>query len=70
MSFCDPRPLSASRPARRGVDACEEALYVEPVLIRYASHHSDPVAVTAWHMLGGPLLLIAEILGALLQTAS
>ena len=36
---------------------------VGTVLIRYASRHSDPVAVTAWHMLLGtaPLLLIAEI---------
>ena len=39
------------------------AMAIGTVLIRYASRHSDPVAVTAWHMLlgGAPLLLIAEI---------
>lgn len=38
------------------------AMAIGTVLIRYAARHSDPVAVTAWHMLIGglPLLLIAE----------
>ena len=38
------------------------AMAVGTVLIRYAARHSDPVAVTAWHMVVGglPLLLIAE----------
>ena len=38
------------------------AMAVGTVLIRYASRHSDPVAVTAWHMIlgGAPLFLIAE----------
>ncbi len=33
------------------------------VLSRYASRHSDPVAITGWHMLLGslPLLLLAEL---------
>jgi drug/metabolite transporter (DMT)-like permease len=33
------------------------------VLCRYASRHSDPVAVTGWHMLlgGVPLLVLAEL---------
>lgn len=38
------------------------AMAVGTVLCRYASRHSDPVAVTGWHMLLGglPLLLLAE----------
>ena len=36
------------------------AMAVGTVLIRFASRHSDPVTVTAWHMLLGsvPLLLL------------
>ncbi|QEY30925.1 DMT family transporter [Synechococcus sp. RSCCF101] len=43
------------------------------VLSRYACRHSDPVAVTAWHMLAGSLpLLLAHVLtvGPPAQTAS
>jgi drug/metabolite transporter (DMT)-like permease len=42
--------------------AAAVAMAVGTVLCRYAARHSDPVAVTAWHMLlgGGPLLLLAE----------
>jgi len=38
------------------------AMAVGTVLCRYASRHSDPVAITGWHMLLGglPLLLLAE----------
>jgi drug/metabolite transporter (DMT)-like permease len=39
------------------------AMAVGTVLCRYASRHSDPVAITGWHMLLGglPLLLLAEL---------
>jgi drug/metabolite transporter (DMT)-like permease len=43
------------------------AMAVGTVLCRYATRHSDPVAVTAWHMLlGGVPLLVAVVLGPLL----
>jgi drug/metabolite transporter (DMT)-like permease len=39
------------------------SMAVGTVLCRYASRHSDPVAVTGWHMLLGglPLLVLAEL---------
>ena len=39
------------------------AMAVGTVLCRYASRHSDPVAVTGWHMLLGglPLMVLAEL---------
>jgi drug/metabolite transporter (DMT)-like permease len=42
--------------------AAAAAMAVGTVLCRYASRHSDPVAITGWHMLLGglPLLLLAE----------
>ena len=43
------------------------AMAVGTVLCRYATRRSDPVAVTAWHMLlGGVPLLVAVVLGPLL----
>jgi drug/metabolite transporter (DMT)-like permease len=43
------------------------AMAVGTVLCRYATRRSDPVAVTAWHMLlGGVPLLLAVALGPLL----
>jgi len=43
------------------------AMAVGTVLSRYATRRSDPVAVTAWHMLlGGVPLLVAVVLGPLL----
>ncbi len=43
--------------------AAAAAMAVGTVLCRFASRHSDPVAITGWHMvLGGlPLLLLAEL---------
>ena len=45
--------------------AAAAAMAVGTVLSRYASRHSDPVAVTGWHMLLGglPLLLAAALPG-------
>lgn len=39
------------------------AMAIGTVLIRYACRHSDPVAITGWHMLFGgmPLLVIAAV---------
>jgi len=43
------------------------AMAVGTVLCRYATRHSDPVAVTGWHMvLGGVPLLVGAVGGALL----
>ena len=43
--------------------AAAAAMAVGTVLSRYASRHSDPVAVTGWHMLlGGLPLLLASVL--------
>jgi drug/metabolite transporter (DMT)-like permease len=41
--------------------AAAAAMAVGTVLCRYATRHSDPVAITGWHMLFGgvPLLLVA-----------
>ena len=43
--------------------AAAAAMAVGTVLCRYASRHSDPVAVTAWHMLIGglPLALLTAL---------
>ena len=47
--------------------AAAAAMAVGTVLCRYATRRSDPVAVTAWHMLlGGVPLLLAVALGPLL----
>jgi drug/metabolite transporter (DMT)-like permease len=44
------------------------AMAVGTVISRYACRHSDPVAVTGWHMLLGALpLLLASALGPLLS---
>jgi drug/metabolite transporter (DMT)-like permease len=43
--------------------AAAAAMAVGTVLCRYASRHSDPLAITGWHMLLGglPLALLAEL---------
>jgi drug/metabolite transporter (DMT)-like permease len=43
--------------------AAAAAMAVGTVLCRYASRHSDPVAITGWHMLLGglPLAVLAEL---------
>ncbi len=47
------------------------AMAVGTVISRYACRHSDPVAVTGWHMLFGALpLLLASLLAPLLNAAA
>ena len=57
-----PQLLQLLQPGEGWMLLAALAMAVGTVLIRYAARHSDPVAVTAWHMLlgGCPLLLAAE----------
>ena len=57
-----PQLLQLLQPGEGWMLLAALAMAVGTVLIRYAARHSDPVAVTAWHMLlgGCPLLVAAE----------